>query len=52
MGRRSTRKLRIPTKLDYTARVHWKRRLERIDYRFVLALVALGGGVAAATRLI
>ncbi len=52
MGRRSRRKLRVPTKLDYTTRIHWKRRLERIDYRFVLALIALGGGVAAATQMI
>ena len=52
MGRRSRRKLRIPTKLDYTTRVHLKRRAERIDYRFVLALMALAGGVAAATQLI
>jgi hypothetical protein len=52
MGKRSKRKLRVPTKLDYTTKVHWKRRMERIDYRFLLALIALGGGVAAATRMI
>jgi hypothetical protein len=52
MGRRSKRKLRVPTKLDYTTKVHFKRRMERIDYRFLLALIALGGGVAAATRMI
>ena len=52
MGRRSKRKLRVPTKLDYTAKLHWKRRFERIDYRFLLAMVALAGGVAAATRMI
>jgi len=52
MGRRSARKLRIPMKLDYTTKVHLKRRVERIDYRFLLALLALGGGVAAATRMI
>ncbi|CAA9544496.1 MAG: hypothetical protein AVDCRST_MAG23-2407 [uncultured Sphingosinicella sp.] len=51
MGRRSKRKLRIPTKLDYTTKVHMKRRFERIDYRFLLALIALGGGVAAATHI-
>jgi len=52
MGRKSRPKLRIPTKLDYTTKVHLKRRAQRIDYRFMLALLALAGGVAAATRLI
>lgn len=52
MGRRSKRKLRIPTKLDYTTKVHLKRRAERIDYRFLLAMIVLAGGVAAATRMI
>ena len=52
MGRRSTGKRRFPVKLDYTTRLHWKRRFERIDYRFVLAMVVLAGGVAAATRII
>jgi hypothetical protein len=52
MGRRSKRKLRFPVKLDYTAKVHLKRRVERIDYRFILAMIVLAGGVAAATRII
>ncbi len=52
MGRRSRRTLRLPTRLDYTTKVHLKRRAQRIDYRFVLALVALAGGVVVATRLI
>jgi hypothetical protein len=52
MGRKSRRGLRIPTRLDYTTKVHLKRRAQRIDYRFMLALVALAGGVAAATRFI
>lgn len=52
MGRRSKRKLRFPVKLDYTTKVHLKRRVERIDYRFILAMIVLAGGVAAATRII
>lgn len=52
MGKRYGRKLRNPLKLDYTTKIHWKRRLERVDYRFLLAIVAIAGGVAAATRMI
>lgn len=52
MGRRSTRKSRFPLKLDYTTRLHLKRRMEQIDYRFLLAMVVLAGGVAVATRII
>ena len=52
MSKQLKRSLRNPLKLDYTTRLHWKRRAERIDYRFVLAILALAGGVAAATRII
>jgi hypothetical protein len=30
---------------DYSTRLHMKRRVENIDYRFVAALIALGAGV-------
>lgn len=52
MSRRSRRKPRFPVKLDYSTRLHLKRRVERIDYRFLLAMIVLAGGVAAATRII
>ena len=52
MVKQFKRSVRNPLKLDYTTRLHWKRRVERIDYRFVLAVLAIAGGVAAATRII
>jgi hypothetical protein len=30
---------------DYTTRLHMKRRVENIDYRFLAALIALCAGV-------
>ena len=52
MGKQSKHGFRNPMKLDYTTRLHWKRRVERIDYRFLLAVIVIAGGVAAATRII
>jgi hypothetical protein len=37
---------------DYTARVHFKRRVSQIDYRFLGAVLLLGAMLAAAILLV
>jgi hypothetical protein len=38
-------------RIDYSTRFHMQRRLKSIDYRFLLAVIALAGAVAAVTLL-
>ena len=48
-GRRNRRRRVAAPRMSYTTKVHLKRRLSAIDYKFALAVIAL---VAAAALIV
>ena len=50
MTRKRRARRAIPTKIDYSTRVHLKRTWLSLDWKFMLALVALAIGVVLAIR--
>lgn len=52
MSRRKRSSPGLKLRPSYTTRVHLKRRLLSTDWRFIVAMIGLGGMTAAAATLL
>jgi hypothetical protein len=49
---KETKRRLAPPRMSYSSRVHLKRRLQSIDYRFLAAVAALALATAGAVRFL